>query len=147
MKKRTGGKHKRQSSVDARPDPLTHAFKEYWQNVDAGKNHTNVAIFMMRDYGVEMHDKQFRRCARRLKDKIGEIRGWKQGERDYHLIEHLVRYRYKEPVESWDQFDAAFHACGLPPAMLHGVKQFLQAGGNGFTEVVKSSAEDRLEAQ
>ncbi len=143
MKKQTGGKHKRQSSVAARSDPLTHAFKEYWRNVDARKNHTNAAIFVMRDYGIEMNDKHFRRCARRVKNKIGEIRGREQGERDYYLIEHLVRHRYKQPVESWDQFDAAFKACGLPLSMLRQAKQFLQACGNDFTGDDNSRSEDR----
>jgi len=143
MKKRTGGKQKKQTTDSAGPDPLTHAFKEYWRNVDAGKNHTNAARFVMRDYGIEMNDKQFRRCARRVKEKIREIKGFRQGERDYHLIEHLVRHRYKDPIETWDEFDAAFHACGLPRSMLRGVKQFLQATGTTLTQDDASADEDR----
>jgi len=132
MKKRTGGKQTKPSPGSTVPDPLTHAFTEYWRNVDAGKNHTNAARFVMRDYGIEMNDKQFRRCARRVKDKVREVKGFSKGERDYHLIEHLVRHRYKVPIETWDDFDAAFHACGLPRTMLRGVKEFLQATGTTF---------------
>ena len=146
-KKRHKQKQEKALPTDARADPLTHAFKEYWRNVDAGKSHTNAAIFVMRDYGIEMNDKQFRRCARRVKNKIGEIRGREQGERDYHLIEHLVRHRYKEPVASWDEFDAAFHACGLPRTMLRGVKQFLQACGMELEQDGASAVEDRPETR
>ncbi len=134
MKKRTSRKQKPQTPADTRPDRLTQAFKEYWRNVDAGKNHTNAALYVLRDYGIEMNDKHFRRCARRVKGSIAEIKGRSQGERDYHLIEHLVRNRYKEPLETWEHFDAAFHACGLPPAMLANVKRYLQADGYDFAK-------------
>ena len=56
-KKRHNQKQEKALPTDARADPLTHAFKEYWRNVDAGKSHTNAAIFVMRDYGIEMNDK------------------------------------------------------------------------------------------
>ena len=134
MKKRTGLKYKTQAPTDTRPDPLTHAFKEYWRNVDAGKNHTNAALYVLRDYGIEMNDKQFRRCPSRVKGKIGEIKGRQQGDRDYYLVEHLVRNRYKEPLESWEAFDVAFHACGLPSSMLPNVKLHLQADGYDFAK-------------
>ena len=58
MKKRTNLKHQTHNPADTRPDPLTQAFKEYWRNVDAGKNHTNAALYVLRDYGIEMNDKQ-----------------------------------------------------------------------------------------
>jgi hypothetical protein len=132
MNKRTSRKPKSPSHADTRPDPLTQAFKEYWRNVDAGKNHTNAALYVLRDYGLAMNDKQFRRCARRIKSKIAEAKDRQQGERDYYLIEHLVRHRFKESLESWDQFDAAFSACGLPTSMLASVKRYLQADGYDF---------------
>ena len=143
MKRRTGGKQKKQPPGSAGPDPLSHAFTEYWRNVEAGKNHTNAARFVMRDYGIEMNDKQFRRCARRVKENIREVKGVRQGERDYHLIEHLVRHRYKDPIETWEGFDAAFHACGLPRSMLRGVKQFLQATGTTFARDGAAADDDR----
>ena len=127
MAKRKSAKSKPQTVTftDARPDPLYQAFKEYWRNVDAGKNHTDAAINAMVDFGIDMDDKHFRRCARRAKDPIAEIRKSNNENRDFKLIEYLVRKRYKEPVETWDQFEAAFHACGLPPNVLENVKRHL----------------------
>jgi len=115
-------------------DPLTQAFTEYWRNINAGKNHTNAAIFVMRDYGITMNDKHFRRCARRIKDRLSEVKGNAVDVRDSQLVEHLVRHRFKEPVKTWEQFDAAFMACGLPSAMLAPVKKCLLAEGYAFSE-------------
>ena len=124
-------KPKQQATVT---DPLTQAFAEYWRNINAGKNHTNAAIFVMRDYGIAMNDKHFRRCARRIKNRLAEVKGISADTRDSQLVEHLVRNRFKEPIVSWEQFDAAFMACGLPVVMLSPVKQCLLAEGYAFAE-------------
>ena len=118
-------------------DPLTQAFAEYWRNINAGKNHTNAAIFVMRDYGIAMNDKHFRRCARRIKNRLPEVKGLAADVRDSQLVEHLVRNRFKEPIESWEQFDAAFMACGLPVGMLSPAKQCLLAEGYSFGRTVE----------
>ena len=139
---RRPSRKKRSSAKSTKPerratvnDPLTQAFAEYWRNVNAGKNHTNAAIFVLRDYGIAMNDKQFRRCARRIKGRLGEVKGLATDLRDSQIVEHLVRHRFKEPVETWEQFDTAYTACGLPPSMLAPVKQCLRAEGYGFSEI------------
>ena len=139
---RRPSRKKRSSAKSTKPerratvnDPLTQAFAEYWRNINAGKNHTNAAIFVMRDYGIAMNDKQFRRCARRIKGRLGEVKELATDLRDSQIVEHLVRHRFKEPVETWEQFDTAYTACGLPPSMLGPVKQCLRAEGYGFSEI------------
>ena len=131
-RKQSSPKPSKMRHVATVTDPLAQAFGEYLRNINAGKNHTNAAIFVMRDYGITMNDKHFRRCARRIKDRLAEVKASSPDVRDYQLIEHLVRKRFKEPIGSWEQFDAAFMACGLPVDMLNPAKQYLLAEGYSF---------------
>ena len=128
MAKRKSDKSKPQTFTftDARPDPLYQAFDKYWKYLEQGLNQTAAVTRALVDAKCDdINPSHFRRLARQTKDPIAEAAKSRKENRDFKLIELMVRRASKLPVDRWDQFEAAFHDSGLPAPLLDIAKIYL----------------------
>ena len=125
---------------DAETDPLYQAFVDYWHHIAAGKTKTEAAIDAIADHnlgGIDGIDAvHFRRLAKKhvtgpLDVQFAAIANSKKENRDFKMIEWIVRGSSKLPVDTWEEFEAAYHDSGIGdvPHLLDVVKLYLMRVG------------------
>ena len=109
-----------------RSDPMYQAFEKYWKYLEQGLNQSAAVTRALSETKCEyIKPSHFRRLAILAKDLLSKAAKSRKENRDFKLIEFLVRSTSKLPVDTWEQFEAAFHDSGLPPVLLEIAKLHL----------------------
>ena len=118
---------------DAETDPLYQAFVDYWHHITAGKNKTEAAQYAIVDHNLgDIDAVNFRRLAKKHVTapedvQFTAIANSKKENRDFKMIEFIVRGSSELPVDTWEEFEAAYHDSGIGdvPHLLDVVKLHL----------------------